>query len=138
MLSEEKRYNHRSITQIKNNSISHIRSERKNHRTIALPLLDIEKTKKLINFNNKIPQIKNSFDKKKIEANNNYSYTNKISNIFKNDESFKKLDLYRLKLNKKIKLLHNTEDISLDEEKNNINPYFAKISQINKNNTKWW
>jgi hypothetical protein len=55
MLSEEKRYNHRSITQINNKSITPIRSERKNHRTIALPLIDVEKTKKLplsfFNFN---------------------------------------------------------------------------------------
>ena len=142
MLSEEKRYNHRSITQINNNinnSISVIRSERKNHRTIALPLLDAEKTKKLINFNIKIPQIKNSFNKKSIDINNNnYSYTNRISNIFNNDDSFKKLDLYRLKLNKKLKLIRNTDEISLDEEKNNINPYIAEISQINKNNKKWW
>ena len=142
MLSEEKRYNNRSITQINNNinnSISVIRSERKNHRTIALPLLDVEKTKKLINFNIKIPQIKNSFNKKSIDINNNnYSYTNRISNIFNNDDSFKKLDLYRLKLNKKLKLLRNTDEISLDEEKNNINPYIAEISQINKNNKKWW
>jgi hypothetical protein len=138
MLSEEKRYNHRSITQINNNSITHIRSERKNHKTIALPLLNIEKTKKLINFNNKIPQIKSSFNKKKFDTNNNYSYTNRIPNIFNNDDSFKKLDLYRLKQNKKLQLPRNIDEISLDEEKNNINPYFAEISQINKKNKKWW
>ena len=138
MLSEEKRYNHRSITQINNNSIPFIRSERKNHRTIALPLLNAEKTKKLININNKIPKIKNSFNKKSIDINNNYSYTNRISNIFNTDDSFKKLDLYRLKLNKKLKLFQNTDEISLDKEKNNINPYIAEISEINKNNKKFW
>ena len=137
MLSEEKRFNNRSITQIYNcKSISRIRSERKNHKTIVLPLLDVEKTKKLILSNNKTPQIKNSVNKKNIEV-NNYSYTNRISNIFNKDESFNKLDLYRLKLNKKSKLLRNIGEISSDEEKNNLNPYIAEISQINKNNKKW-